>query len=76
MEATASAGNDEEKVQAVSSPSSIVGSEKSNDKKQAMQEQPKMTKTFSWRHLIMPSLFLENVNYYSPMFWDSSLWES
>jgi ATP-binding cassette, subfamily G (WHITE), member 2, SNQ2 len=50
-QATASAGNDEEKVQATSSPSSTVGSEDSKDKNQAMHEQPKMTKTFSWKHL-------------------------
>ena len=50
-QATASAGNDEEKVQASSIPSSTIGSEDSNDKNQAMKEQLKMTKTFSWRHL-------------------------
>ena len=47
------AGNDEEKVQAAtaSGPSSTAGSEDSSEKSQAMHEQPKMTKTFSWRHL-------------------------
>ena len=48
-QATASSGSDEEKAQATTSPSST--SEDSNEKNQAMQEQPKMTKTFSWRHL-------------------------
>ena len=51
MQGTASAGNDEEKVQAATGPSSTVGSENSNEKNQAMHEQPKMTKTFSWKHL-------------------------
>ena len=46
---TASVGNDEEKVQATTGPSSA--SEVSNEKNRAMHEQPKMTKTFSWRHL-------------------------
>ena len=50
-QSTASAGNDEEKVQASSIPSSTIGSEDSNDKNQVMKEQLKMTKTFSWRHL-------------------------
>lgn len=50
-EAAASVGSDEEKVQAASGPSSTVGTEDSNNKNQAMHEQPKMTKTFSWRHL-------------------------
>ena len=48
-QATASAGNDEEKVQAATTgPSSTVGSENSNEKNKAMDEQPK---TFPWRHL-------------------------
>lgn len=38
-------------MQAATGPSSTVGSEDSNEKNQAMHEQPKMTKTFSWRHL-------------------------
>ena len=46
---THSAGNDEEKMQAATSP--YVGSENSNEKNEAMHEQPKMTKTFTWRHL-------------------------
>ena len=50
-QATASTGNDEEKMQATSSSPSTEGSENSNDKEKAMHEQPKMTKTFSWRHL-------------------------
>ena len=50
-QATASVSSDEEKVQAATGPSSTVGSEDSNEKNQAMHEQPKMTKTFSWRHL-------------------------
>ena len=47
----ASVGNDEEKVQTATGPSSTTGSENSKEKNQAMNEQPKMTKTFSWRHL-------------------------
>jgi ATP-binding cassette subfamily G (WHITE) protein 2 (SNQ2) len=44
--------SDEEKLQAATGLSSTVGSENSTEKKnQAMYEQPKMTKTFSWRHL-------------------------
>jgi ATP-binding cassette, subfamily G (WHITE), member 2, SNQ2 len=52
-QATASVGNDEEKAQAATGSSSAAGSEYSNKKNQAMFrfEQPKMTKTFLWRHL-------------------------
>ncbi|KAF8816092.1 hypothetical protein BYT27DRAFT_7248614 [Phlegmacium glaucopus] len=43
--------DDEEKVQVATGPSSSAGSEESNEKNQAMHEQPKMMNTFSWRHL-------------------------
>jgi ATP-binding cassette, subfamily G (WHITE), member 2, SNQ2 len=49
-QATASVGSDEEKVQ-TATPSSTIGTEDSNEKNQVMHTQPKMTKTFSWRHL-------------------------
>jgi ATP-binding cassette subfamily G (WHITE) protein 2 (SNQ2) len=50
-QAAASVASDEEKVQAISGPSSTVGTEDSSEKTRAMNDQPKMTNTFSWRHL-------------------------
>ena len=49
----ATVGDDEEKVQSTtkSTTGPSLTSEVSNEKNQAMQEQPKMIKTFSWRHL-------------------------
>lgn len=50
-QADAAVGDDEEKVQVATGPPSTAGTEDSNEKNQAMHEQPKMTNTFSWRHL-------------------------
>lgn len=51
--AVASVNGDEEKSQPASGPSSLnAASENSKgEKDKAMREQPKMTNTFSWRHL-------------------------
>jgi ATP-binding cassette, subfamily G (WHITE), member 2, SNQ2 len=50
-QASATPGDDEEKAQSATGPSSTTGTEDSKEKNHVMHEQPKMTNTFLWRHL-------------------------
>ena len=51
LKEVASVGDDEEKAQPATGSSSTVGSQASSGKNQVIDVQPKVTNTFSWRHL-------------------------